>query len=83
MNGKMLEEFLYDIDRSQRWLSKKLGITSMTVSLWIKNNTKIKTKYLDVIQKTINEEINNLQTSEWWVEGIIKHERDSNGSRLD
>ena len=83
MDGQMLEQFLFDIDRSQRWLSQKLGVTSMTVCLWIKNNQKINKKYIDDIMKTLNEEINTLQSNEWWIEGLVRHERDNDESGLD
>ncbi len=83
MTGKMIESLLEDLGRSQRWLSQKLGITSMTVSLWIKNNTKLKSKYTKMILKLISEEAYVLNDNANWLSSLIKNEGRVDGSRLD
>ena len=58
--GKHIKEILDEQGRSQRWLSKQLGITEATVSAWIKKVSKPRTSMVTKIADALNVPVERL-----------------------
>ena len=70
MNGKLLISLLADLDRPQSWLAQELGVTAMSVCLWIQNDTKLKDKYLSMIKGIVVNQKHILETTKIWLDNL-------------